>query len=88
MNSVIELEPEVIAAIEDGNKIIAIKKLRALRGLGLKESKELIDLYLDQNRSKNSSKSSHPDVRSELGLKIGFIGVFSAACYFVYKMTL
>jgi len=84
----IELEPEVIAAIESGKKVVAIKKLRKIRDLGLKESKELIDLYSAQNKSENSSTSSHPDASSGSGAKIGFIMVFGAICYFVYKFAL
>ena len=45
----IELEQEVIAAIESGQKIDAIKSLRRLRRIGLKEAKELVDLYCSQN---------------------------------------
>ncbi|NRB36875.1 MAG: ribosomal protein L7/L12 [Pseudomonadales bacterium] len=89
MNSMIELEAEVIAAIESGKKIDAIKKLREIRGLGLKEAKELVDLYSSQNRTQDSSStSSHPDASSGAGAKIGFIMVFGAICYFVYKFAL
>lgn len=84
----IELEPEIIAALESGKKIDAIKKLRELRGLGLKESKELVDLYIDQNRSQSSfSASSHPDASSGIGSKIGFILLLGAICYFIYKFV-
>lgn len=44
-----ELEPEVIDAIQNGSKLAAIKKLRELRGIGLKESKALIDAYCAKN---------------------------------------
>ena len=82
------LEPEVIAAIESGNKVVAIKKLREIRGLGLKESKELVDLYSAQNKHKNSSGSSHSGANSGFDAKIVFIMVFGAICYFVYKFGL
>lgn len=39
------LEPEVLAALEAGRKIDAIKELRAQRGIGLKEAKEIIDRH-------------------------------------------
>ena len=45
----IELDQEVITAIQSGRKIDAIKKLRELRGIGLKEAKELVDLYCSKN---------------------------------------
>ena len=44
-----ELEPEVLKALNSGRKIEAIKTLRALRGIGLKEAKELVDAYSDQH---------------------------------------
>lgn len=34
---------EVVEKIESGNKIAAIKELRALKGIGLKEAKDLVD---------------------------------------------
>ncbi|MGH1537763.1 MAG: ribosomal protein L7/L12 [Gammaproteobacteria bacterium] len=43
------LEPEVIDELEQGRLIAAIKILRKIRGIGLKEAKELIDSYLEQN---------------------------------------
>ena len=46
MTSSTELEPDVIAELNNGRKIDAIKKLRALRNIGLKEAKELVDSYL------------------------------------------
>lgn len=39
------LPPDVLAAIDDGQLIEAIKRLRAARGLGLKEAKDLIDAH-------------------------------------------
>lgn len=39
------LEPAVIKALTDGNKIAAIKELRIARGIGLKEAKTIIDDY-------------------------------------------
>ena len=39
------LPAEVVAALERGQKIEAIKLLRELRGMGLKEAKEAVDHY-------------------------------------------
>ncbi|MEM7502162.1 MAG: ribosomal protein L7/L12 [Pseudomonadota bacterium] len=38
-----ELPPEVLAAIADGRKIVAIKLLREATGLGLANAKVLVD---------------------------------------------
>lgn len=83
----IELEAEVITAIENGKKVDAIKKLREIRGVGLKESKELVDLYSVQNKPKNSSSNSHSKAHSKLGAKIGFIILLGAIGYIAYKLT-
>lgn len=47
-----ELPLEAVAALRQGLKIDAIKITRAATGLGLKESKELVDVYV----------ASHPDL--------------------------
>ena len=39
------LEPEVVTALNSGRKIEAIKTLRTLRGIDLKEAKDLVDAY-------------------------------------------
>ena len=42
----IEIPSGAIAALEQGNKIEAIKLTRVAKGLGLKESKDLVEEYL------------------------------------------
>ncbi|QSX38778.1 ribosomal protein L7/L12 [Shewanella sedimentimangrovi] len=44
------MEPEVVQAIKSGRKIEAIKRLRELRGIGLKEAKEQVERYARDNR--------------------------------------
>lgn len=44
--------PEAVAALHQGLKIDAIKITRSATGLGLKESKELVDAYV----------ANHPDL--------------------------
>ncbi|MGE6451255.1 ribosomal protein L7/L12 [Shewanella baltica] len=71
MDPMIELEPEVVAAIRSGHKIEAIKKLREVRGLGLKEAKDLVDLYCSQNNIESVSTSvSTSGSTASLGLVI------------------
>jgi ribosomal protein L7/L12 len=41
-----ELPTEALAALQTGNKVEAIKLVRAARGLGLKEAKDLVDHYV------------------------------------------
>src|SRR5207247_788457 len=40
------LPADVVAAIQQGDKIDAIKRLRAVRGLDLKEAKDIVDAYV------------------------------------------
>ncbi len=56
----VTLEDEVVQQILAGRKIAAIKALRNIRGIGLKESKQLVELYAMQNdiTVKDSSSSS------------------------------
>ena len=42
-----ELPTEALAALQIGNKIEAIKLVRAARGLDLKGAKDLVDRYVD-----------------------------------------
>jgi ribosomal protein L7/L12 len=56
MKDNVELEKEVIEAIHQGQTVTAIKILRAKRGIGLKESKLLVDAY----------KHQHPDIEVNL----------------------
>lgn len=43
------LSTEAIAALQAGSKIEAIKQVRVQQGVGLKEAKEIVELYIDQN---------------------------------------
>jgi len=40
------LPADVVAAIQQGNKIEAIKRLRLARGLDLKDAKDIVDAYV------------------------------------------
>lgn len=82
MSELNELEPEVLTALNGGRKIDAIKTLRALRGIGLKEAKELVDEYSEQH---NLTDSSVQKVSSNNGL-IGlvFLGVTGYLVYYFF----
>jgi len=79
MTSSTELEPDVIAELNNGRKIAAIKKLRASRNIGLKEAKELVDEYL----------ATHPETstivqKSGSGSGLGVLVIGGIAAYFIY----
>jgi ribosomal protein L7/L12 len=75
-----ELEPEVIEELQNGRKVNAIKKLRELRGMGLKESKELVDLYCSEN---DIASPSVEKVSSNNGIIL--LTVFAIVAYFLYR---
>jgi hypothetical protein len=58
MDNKIKLEAEVVTELQRGKKIAAIKKLREMRGIGLKESKEMVELYSAQHDIKASAITS------------------------------
>ncbi len=82
MNSNTNLEAEVIDEIRNGRKISAIKMLRKLRGIDLKEAKELVDLYMSNNSNNNQIVR-----RSSSGGGIMFLIIFGVVCYILYKFA-
>ena len=76
----VELENEVIEALGRGRKIEAIKKLRALRGIGLKEAKQLVELYAVQNKL-----SCIPPVKAKSSNSLLILIILAIGCYFFYQ---
>ncbi|NQD91531.1 50S ribosomal protein L7/L12 [Pseudomonas sp. CrR25] len=52
-----EMPSDVVAALERGRKIEAIKLLRERRGLGLKEAKEAVELYTREHPHLHGSRA-------------------------------
>lgn len=85
-----ELEAEVIAEIEMGKKVTAIKMLRELRGIGLKEAKDIVDSYARANQGSVASPNGSIEMvesSSGFGAKIGLTIVFGLICYFIYNFS-
>ena len=74
-----QLEPEVLAALDKGRKIEAIKQLREHRGIGLKEAKQIIDDYSAAHPSPNTSVQRNNSASGLVKLVILAIVV-----YFIY----
>ena len=55
----IQLSVSAIAALNDGNKIEAIKLLRQEQGIGLKEAKDVVEDYLRNNPELQSHINQH-----------------------------
>jgi ribosomal protein L7/L12 len=84
MNSTVELEPEVIADIQSGKKVSAIKTLRRLRGIGLKEAKEMVELYVTENKIEGQASAGADSGSSS---KVFFLIVLAGVSYFLYKFA-
>ena len=54
-----QLPPEVVEALGRNEKIQAIKRLRELRGLGLKDAKELVDAFLKKGEDRAARPRHH-----------------------------
>ncbi|RYF76570.1 MAG: hypothetical protein EOO29_22600 [Comamonadaceae bacterium] len=54
------LPPHVLAALDEGQTIEAIKRLRAATGLGLKEAKDLIDAHQRGEELATTARAASP----------------------------
>ncbi len=77
-----QLPYEVIAALDKGRKIEAIKLLRSAKDLDLKEAKEEVERYLERAQAHNPIREEPPS-RHTLALVIGLL-ILAAAGYFVF----
>ncbi|OGW66603.1 MAG: hypothetical protein A3H49_08065 [Nitrospirae bacterium RIFCSPLOWO2_02_FULL_62_14] len=76
-----------IAALEQGNTIEAIKIVRLDRGLGLKESKDLVDAYL-KSRPDLQRRLEAAQAEARQGFVrwlILFLALAATAAYFVMQ---
>jgi len=73
------LEEEVVQQILAGRKVAAIRALRNIRGIGLKESKQLIELSVLQNEI-SVKKSPSASISSYL-----IFALLAVGCYFLFK---
>lgn len=80
MNKKKELDASVIEAIHAGRTIDAIKRLRESQNLELKEAKEIVERYRQENHIERRTDSNHKAINTLLLL--GLIGV---GAYFLFK---
>ena len=62
------LSAAAVAALHQGNKVEAIKLVRAERGIGLKEAKDLVDAYLESNLAVKASYAATSAQSARKGL--------------------
>ena len=81
------ITPEAVAELERGNKIAAIKGVRAATGLGLKESKDLVEQYLAGNDAlrERCDAASTADTRSWVVTAAGLMAVAASFAYFLSR---
>ena len=86
MNQKSELASEAVAALESGNTIEAIKIVRVNSGLGLKESKELVEKYLREHPDLHQRYSA---IRSEQnkGAFLKLLFLLTIAAFAAYLFT-
>ena len=77
-----ELPEDVLAAVHAGRKIDGIKLLRGHRGIGLKEAKQIIEIYIAQNPDLMTVNPS----REGVGLaRIVLPAAIALLCYGLYN---
>ena len=78
------IPPEAVTALTNGNKIEAIKIIREKTGLGLKESKELAEEYVESNPALKAAMDSAQAVSLQ-GLKwVAVIIALTGACIYFF----
>ena len=81
------LPPEAIAALESGNKVEAIKCIRADNNLSLKEANDHIEAYLEQTPAVNDQlRESKARKISDMGWLIIAVVVVGIYYFIVGKL--
>lgn len=73
------IPPEALQALQQGNFIAAVKITRQQTGLGLKESKDLLDAYLAKNPSVQQQIHGARGTGKPNGLVVLFVLLLSLA---------
>ena len=82
MNEIREDIPtDAVRALEQGNKIAAIKAVRIAHRVGLKEAKEIVERYIDHNPVLKDHMAAGAE-SGGLGWLIVIIALVAAAVYF------
>lgn len=83
--SSIAMSKKVIEAIISGRKIQAIKLLREEKGFGLKEAKEAVDAYIDNNADIKEAFNANQASGSSIGRAIK-VAIIIIVLLVLYKM--
>jgi len=87
MSSFPHIPPEALTVLREGQLIDAIKITREQTGLGLKESKDLIDQYLQQHPQEQARVKEQLAQKSRGGIKVivFIIVILAVLIWFVMK---
>lgn len=77
-----DLPPEVLAALQQGRKIEAIKLLRELKGIGLKEAKDAVDSHAFE-RQPGVVSVVRPGARGSIFWLLGLLGLGCVIAWFL-----
>ncbi|MCH7335951.1 ribosomal protein L7/L12 [Acinetobacter sp. NIPH 2699] len=78
-----KIPPEALQVLREGKLIDAIKITREKTGLGLKESKDLVDQYLQDHPQEQARIQEQLAQRSRSGIKI-FVLIFFILLVFIW----
>ena len=88
MNYNNELPSDAVASLESGNKIEAIKIVRENSGLGLKESKELVEKYLREHPDLHQRYTAIQSEQNKgVFMKLLFLLAVAAFVAYIFSMT-
>ncbi|MFV5383821.1 ribosomal protein L7/L12 [Acinetobacter junii] len=87
MTQMEELPLEALIALRSGKLIDAIKITREKTGLGLKESKDLVDRYLDTHPNEQVFIQEQLAQRSRSGIQflVVFLFLIAMLVWFIFK---
>lgn len=87
MSSLPRIPPEALNVLREGQLIDAIKITREQTGLGLKESKDLIDQYLQEHPQEQARVQEQLAQKSRGGIKVivFIIVILAVLIWFVMK---
>lgn len=83
-----DIPSNAIAALEQGNKIEAIKIVRLSKGLGLKESKDLVEEYLRANPGLEQRFKTKQSENNRSGKFLFILIVIGVIAYIIFSRQL
>ena len=79
------LPADAIAALQKGSKIAAIKSVRLAHGVGLKDAKEIVEQFIENNPAIRAriNAANMEDAKRSFGWIAAIVAIGLAAYYFL-----